>query len=898
MSTPIPIALAALSTLVLPTLAPGAAAQVPDFESRSITYDTGSSTLARMPWSMRQADLDGDGLLDVVTVHGPAIPKLGVLFGRGDGSFGPPVLYDTAAGFWDDANDLEVADFDRDGDIDVVVANTGNTGSGSTVSLHRNRGDGSFAPRAVFPAGAGPTGLAAADFDGDGWTDLAVANFGRLGQGSTVSVLTNDRNGGFRPPGSVPVGAGPYRIATGDVDGDGTTDLAVAREGQRVVIIHNTAELTPVSYPVLPNQFAGDFYPCVELADLDLDGDLDVVYSSLKSGFQSGSGRGAVAVLHNDGSGRFGAAVALTTLPETQGAADLAVGDLDLDGWPDIASAHLNDGEWLLFESTGGGAFATPRSLQAGAEAIAIDILDINADARADALVLARFALGLCVYENTVGRRFADPRPYPFTTSGLIVSTSMDSADYDGDGDLDLGLAFSPATSNAGGIGLLANRGDGTFAAPRVLNTPVAARELEFRDLDGDGITDLLWGDDFPPYEVHTRRGLGGGAFAAQRDWQVSGCKIGDVHAFDMDRDGDLDVAVSAAAFCGGGNGQPLFLLHNAGDGTFARVTQHTLSTFTTFVTHADIDNDGIADLVTNSGFNGIEVSLGNGDGTFGTPLTSVTERGPLSIAVADFNRDGNLDLATSNLGQNKGQSTVSVLIGFGDGGFFPAVHYESAYDPALSNARRITAGDIDGDGDLDLMTGNWSSRDVSVYRNRGDGTFDRQLRYGTGDEVFDLVWADVTGDAIEDLVVGIVPGASLSFFPAAAVLPGTAGSAWRNLRSALGGALGAPTLQSATPVVGGQSVQLDLANAAAAAAGVHVLGLQRVDQPLLGGLLVPRPDLLTPFATDPLGASSLTLPIPVGVPTGISLFAQSWILDPTGPSGVTASNALQGTQY
>jgi hypothetical protein len=113
---------------------------------------------------------------------------------------------------------VEVADFTADGLPDIVAANTGSNYQGSTVALLRNLGGGTFAPRQTFAAAPGPGALAAADFNGDGFIDLAVAGYGHLGQGTTVALLRNDGLGGFLAPVSLTVGPGPSDLEFGDLN--------------------------------------------------------------------------------------------------------------------------------------------------------------------------------------------------------------------------------------------------------------------------------------------------------------------------------------------------------------------------------------------------------------------------------------------------------------------------------------------------------------------------------------------------------------------------------------------------------------------------------------------------------------------------------------------------------
>lgn len=116
---------------------------------------------------------------------------------------------------------------------------------------------------------------------------------------------------------------------------------------------------------------------------------------------------------------------------------------------------------------------------------------------------------------------------------------------------------------------------------------------------------------------------------------------------------------------------------------------------------------------------------------------------------------------------------------------------------------------------------------------------------------------------------------------------------AWRNRLHGLGGAAGAPELRGRGAMLGGSTAQWSVA----APANLPVLlglGLRRIDAPLLGGVMVPLPDVVTVLVLDAQGQASYSTPLPHGLPAGIALHSQAWIIDATGPQGFTASNALQ----
>jgi hypothetical protein len=178
-----------------------------------------------------------------------------------------------------------------------------------------------------------------------------------------------------------------------------------------------------------------------------------------------------------------------------------------------------------------------------------------------------------------------------------------------------------------------------------------------------------------------------------------------------------------------------------------------------------DFNGDGIPDLATaNSYGHSVSVLLGNGDGTFQPSRNTPTATAyPYSLAVGDFNQDGKLDLATAN-NFWPGYGGVNILLGQGDGTFVPSVLPEW-----FERMPSIVTGDLNGDGKLDLVTTEvWFgyydydsdiSR-VSVMLGNGDGTF---ARVGVGSTfeggVYPLALADLDGDGNADMVASVFPG-------------------------------------------------------------------------------------------------------------------------------------------
>ena len=214
---------------------------------------------AASPVSVALADLDGDHAPDVATADVDR-KAVSVLLNRGDGTLEPKDDYTTAIG----PVAVAAGDLDRDGHPDLVTANT----SGS-VSVLLNRGHGSFRAKADYAAAGAPNSLALADFDRDGFLDAAVAS-PRAPRGKHVTVLLGRGDGTFRLRRYFPVRVFASRLASGDLNGDGSPDL-VFSDGGALAVMLNRGDATfqgPLWFGFADTIAAGDF---------NADGRLDLV---------------------------------------------------------------------------------------------------------------------------------------------------------------------------------------------------------------------------------------------------------------------------------------------------------------------------------------------------------------------------------------------------------------------------------------------------------------------------------------------------------------------------------------------------------------------------------------------------------------------------------------------
>jgi hypothetical protein len=339
--------------------------------------------------------------------------------------------------------------------------------------------------------------------------------------------------------------------------------------------------------------------------------------------------------------------------------------------------------------------------------------------------------------------------------STLITGRSPNrvaAADFNGDGILDLVTADSGADT----VTILLGGADGTFT--QTTQSPVATGNapswLTISDLNSDGKLDLAV-TNYNSSTVTILLGNGDGTFTPAANSPVTvGRAPLSVAVGDFSGDGIPDLATANVV-----DNTVTILLGN-GDGTFAQAAdspRKVVGSSPSSVAVADFNRDGKLDLVVAVvGPNNVSILLGNGDGTFTEAANSPVHVGltPYSIAVADFNADGIPDLVTANDAVVNGNpGTVTILLGAGDGGFTEA---SGSPIPVGLNPLIVAGGDFNADGKVDLAVTNESDNSVAILLGNGDGTFTAAPSIHTppGLSPLGVTAADFDGDGVDDLAV------------------------------------------------------------------------------------------------------------------------------------------------
>ena len=478
-----------------------------------------------------------------------------------------------------------------------------------------------------------------------------------------------------------------------------------------------------------------------------------------------------------------------------QGFAEVASADIDNDGANDVVGAEY--AELHVFRNTGRGLLQSAGHYLVGTSLDALAIGDLDGDADVDVAAATFDGFSTVIGGGDGSFSFGKD----FTTGGTPDSIAL--ADFNQDSILDVAIANSDFVFGflPGDIRLQYGMGDGDFGPVLVLPAGRAPASIAVRDINADGITDLVTANLFSfDASVWLSSGIHGFSFVG--NFPTGTTSPQDVAIGDVNGDTILDLVT---ANVGLSDPNDVALLIGNGDGAFAPARFFTLPGDNgKSIDLGDLTNDGLVDLVVAS-FNSASVSVlpGLGNGALGAPSTFLAgfepvstvvldldgnafsdlivgsargvERGELSVffgreegifpqltpyltgnapsglAVQDINLDQIPDVVVANTNSN----SVSVFLGLGDGSLvsMPTVTLPSAFPSPLPTD--VEVGDLDGDLVPDLIVGFSSAGNLMRLIGKGDGTFETPvpIPIGLASSPRSLALGDLNGDKLLDVV-------------------------------------------------------------------------------------------------------------------------------------------------
>ncbi len=334
---------------------------------------------------------------------------------------------------------------------------------------------------------------------------------------------------------------------------------------------------------------------------------------------------------------------------------------------------------------------------------ISIAIGDFNKDGIKDLAVVAFSTGKLAVLLGNGDGTFRNPTYYDAVASTVAV------ADFRNNGILDLALTDNLSNN----LQILLGNGDGTFGTSEYYPTPNFPNVIAIGDFTGDHKLDVVTVDQSGLCPcISVLLGNGDGTFQEPPIITMPPGGTEAIGVGDFNRDGKLDL-VSVGQF--GSSSQAVILLGN-GDGTFTQGESYDIGSDPQSVAVADLNGDGKLDLAIADSFAGsIDILLGNGDGTFRQGVILPASL-PAEIRAADLNGDGKLDLIALT---GVYSTILNVYYGNGDGTFQKAVSF-----PAGGHAAAPTVGDFNGDHRNDIVVANYLGNSVITFLNTGAVTF------------------------------------------------------------------------------------------------------------------------------------------------------------------------------
>jgi hypothetical protein len=594
-------------------------------------------------------------------------------------------------------------------------------------SLEAGFAQASFSAKTDFATGTEPYSVATGDFNGDGKIDMAVANT----ISGTVSVFLNTTTPGAGAPSfsdkvDFETGINPYSVSVGDFNGDGMIDMAVANVlSSSVSVLLNTTAPGAETPSFSGTDFTTGTNPnSVSIGDFNGDGMVDMAVTN--------HGSNTVSVLLNttapgSATPTFSAKADFLTGHEPY---SVALGDFNGDGKDDMAVANYgSDSVVSVFINTTAPGATTPTfsartDFTPGSGPYSVSIGDFTGDGKIDMAVANVGSTYISVFLNTTTPGSTTPTfstKTDFTTG--IMPTSVSIEDFNGDGKCD--MAVANAGSNT--VSVLFNTtspgsATPTFSAKTDFGTGAYPCSISSGDFNGDGKSDMaIVNCDSSSVSVllnTTTMGVATPSFSAKTDFTTGSMPIF-VSMGDFNGDGKSDMAVANYT----SNTVSVFLNTTAPGATtptFSAKTDFTTGTYPNSVSIGDFNGDGKNDMaVANHYSKTVSVFLNTTPPGAATPSFSAKTdftTGGMTFSVSIGDFNG--DGKNDMAVTNSGSDTVSVFLNTtAPGAATPSFSARTDFTTG-SYPFSVSIGDFNGDGKIDIAVANEGARTVSVFLN------------------------------------------------------------------------------------------------------------------------------------------------------------------------------------
>ena len=666
---------------------------------------------------LKFVDFDNDGDADVVTSEGGG---LGVYLNDGSGGY---TFSDTTSSTNTQTKKIAIADFDQDGYADAVA--TINSQAGYFIQVFINDQAGSFdVPVGYSYSTNYAAGIYAADINLDGYPDIVATRY----NADAIHVLLNDGDGTFTAQSAVTVGGGPYlTVQLIDVDSDNDLDLVTSDwDDNTISVAKNNGDGTFASHSSYNMTGSGVYTGVFASGDIDGDGDLDLVASQTDGDDEPVSG---VTVFFNNGSGDYS-----TTSSITATAGDVELMDMDGDGDLDLVTS--NEGVVSVYHNNGSGSFtASAYTASVSSWIYGIDASDIDGDGDID---LAAGSSGdLHIFQN--GELVAVSSTTP-SKNGLDFTASSDIT-------VTFNTNMNVSTFQDTSV-IVTGSKSGVISSVLSLSNPTLTINPDNNFLPGEIVTVTLTNDLesssgtalYKPYGFSFTVAASGNGNLTYSDTTTISNYISRILSLDVDGDGDEDILA---------NGNSNIEVFKNSSGTYTSFSETSFSSIE-YLYPADLDNDGDIDgIIKKSGSNSITVIENDGSGNFTLrDTTTISSSSLRAFEIADFNGDGFSDFSIL-----VGSQTFYIRFGNGDFTFS-----SSSATPDFT-FNRLTSGDIDNDGDVDLIGFSGSDSKMQVMLNSGTGSFTKSTTYSSITSTsssfsFHPKMGDFDGDGYLDIVI------------------------------------------------------------------------------------------------------------------------------------------------